>query len=300
VAWRLLPELAHPRLDRAAVRPMLRYGSSAALIMLVGIALMNAEKFLIAGLSSAGALAYYAVAFTLARLLVVVPGAFGQVLLPAFAQLQVATDRQPLQLLYVRSLRLLLLINLPLAAVLAFSARPVVAVWAGSEYGARSAVPLAVLALGCLIDGLSFVPRVMLEAVGRPDLIARYLMLTLVPYLVAAAALIHWWGITGAAVAWTGRAAVEWALMFAAAHRAGGISVDHLVHAPLAFVVALMALLVPAALSPWSSGSLAVTVGVASLSVACYAVVTWTQELTPDERGWITAFGGRFLQATAS
>ena len=300
VGWRLLPELSHPRIDRSAIKPMLRYGMSMALIMVVGIALMNAEKFLVAALGSAGALAFYSVAFTLARLLAVMPGAFGQVLLPAFAQLQVAADRRPLQLLYARSVRALLLVNLPLAAFLAFSARPFVTLWAGPQYGAASTTALSILAVGCLIDGLSYVPRVMLEAVGRPDLIARFLMLTIGPYLVTAVALIHWWGIAGAAAAWAARAVVECALMFGAAHRAAGFSRQATPGQRMPYAAALLTLLVPAAAAPWIGSSLAATLAVVIVSTAGYAAITWLRVLTQEERGWALRYSGRLLRTATS
>lgn len=296
VAWRLVPELARPRLVGNLLRPLLRYGTSTTVMISAAMVLTHAEKFLITGLLSAEALAYYAVAFALARLLMVVPAAIGQVLLPAFAQLQIGTDRAPLHALYARSLRGLLLVNLPLAALLAFSAGPLLAVWAGSDYATMSRVPLAILAAGCLIDGLSFAPRMLLQATGRPELIAKYLIITVGPYLATAVIFIRWWGIVGAAVAWTVRTTVECVLMAMAARRTAGASFRVDAVAFPVVLAALLALLLPAAVNTWSGGSLALTTIVGLLSIGTYAALTWVRILTHEERIWALDYCHRILR----
>jgi len=252
--------------------------------------LMHAEKFLVAGFISPAGLAYYAVAFTLARLLVLLPGALGQVLLPAFSQLQVSADRGPLQVMYTRSVRGLVLVNMPLAALLAFSAGPLLSVWAGPDYGAASLVPLIILTAGCFVDGLSFVPRMLLQALGRPDLMAKYLMMTVVPYLVGAVILVRGWGIVGAAVAWTLRTTVECLLMTIAARRTAGVSLDVRAILPPAYVPALFVLVIPAVSGAWFGHSLGVTTFAALGSLVAYSLVTWMRVLTRQERTWAVGY----------
>jgi len=183
-------------------------------------------------------------------------------------------------------------------STLAFSAGPLLTIWAGADYGTASVVPLGVLAAGCFIDGLSFVPRMLLQAAGRPDLIARYLMITSVPYLVGAVALVQIWGIVGAAVAWTARTSVECMLMLLAARRTAGVSLDVATFLPPVFVGSLLALAVPAALVPWTRDSIASSAVVACASVLAYTALTWARVLTAEERNWAVAYCGALLRRT--
>lgn len=296
VACRFVPELTRPQFVRNLLRPILHYGTSTTAMLAVAMVLTHAEKFLIAGLLSTEALAYYAVAFALARLLMLVPASIGQVLLPAFAQLQAGSDRRPLQALYTRSVRGLLLVNLPLAAMLAFSSGPLLTVWAGPDYATMSRVPLAILAVGCLVDGLSFAPRMLLQATGHPALIAKILIVTVGPYVATAVVFIRWWGIAGAAAAWTMRTTVECVLLAVAARRTAGASFRIDAGAFPAFVAALLALLLPTAVNTWSGGSLALTTMVGLLSIGTYAALTWMRILTREERVWAMDYCHRMLR----
>lgn len=288
VACRFLPRLRTPALARGLIAPMMGYGASTGAMVLVALVLMHAEKFFVAGYGSASALGFYAVAFTLARLLVVLPGALAQVLLPAFSRLQMDENRAPMEALWTRSLRALVLVNLPLAALLAFSSAPLLQLWAGPEYAAMSRVPLVVLTIGCFIDGLSFVPRMLLQATGRPDLMAKYLACTVLPYLAAAAWLIERWGIVGAAVAWTARTAVECTLMMFGARRTARVAYGALV--PPNFGVAMLSLLIPALAAPWTRHSPVATVAIGAASVIVYAWIVWARVLSGEERAWVAAF----------
>lgn len=283
-----LPAIARPRFERSVVKPLLRYGGATTVIVLAGLITFNGEKLIVARLMSATALAYYAVAFTLARVLALVPGAMGQAVFPAFSRLQADADRERLQALYDRTLRLLVSLGVPMAVVLCLIARPFLTAWAGPAFGRESVMPLYILTIGTLIDGLSYLPRAVLNARNRPDLAARLHLIDVVPYLALALVLTQAYGPSGAAAAWTLRATSDCAVMLFLVHRRAGIAavLPSVVRflpavAMLALSFGLVLLLQPAAV---------VTIALTAGALAIYGGLVWTRVLTDEERSWADAW----------
>jgi O-antigen/teichoic acid export membrane protein len=286
VSWRLLPCLPKPRLRLHLVRPLLRFGGATAVMTLAGLILMDGEKLMVVRFASVRELAHYSVAFTLARLLALLPAALGQPLLPAFARLHAALQRESLETLYTRALHGLLLWMVPAALLLCVGTRAVISLWAGSDYERESLLPFYILTMGCIFDGMSYIPRILLSAVGRPDLIARYHLVNLIPYVLVGAGLISRFGAAGAATAWSLRAATESILIFLTAWRTIGFSAFTLPASRRSYGITLAALVLPVLLvgSVWPSTAAMTSVSIASL--ALYSTLIWVLVLTRAERTW--------------
>jgi O-antigen/teichoic acid export membrane protein len=90
---------------------------------------------------------------------------------------------------------------------------------------ARSAMGvLGILAIGALMNGMSYLPYNMLQAIGRPDLTGKFHLLELPFYVMVCLILIPRWGIAGAALASTIRFTLDFGLLFWAATKYGGCS----------------------------------------------------------------------------
>jgi O-antigen/teichoic acid export membrane protein len=188
---------------------MLRFGLYSAAVTLLGLAQMHLEKLLLAQAMTASAVGWYGVSFTLSRLPAIIPGASGQALLPAMSRLQALSDPRPLARLYYRSLWTLGRVLAPLALLTALAGPPFLTFWAGPEYGRHSTPALQILLAGCVVDGISYAPRILLAAMGVPDRILRIQAPVLPLYFGTAWYLVGRWGIAGAAAAWTLRASAE-------------------------------------------------------------------------------------------
>jgi O-antigen/teichoic acid export membrane protein len=224
VSLRLFTGLLRPHTSMSLVRPLLKFGIASAAMNLLWIALMNADKLLVVRLVSVRELAYYSVAFTLARLLSLLPAALNQSLFPALSRLYATREPRELQALYTQSLRGLVIWTLPTALGICLVAKPFLAIWAGLDYERESVLPLYVLLAGSVFDALSYVPRILLTAAGKPHLILYFQALNLLPYFVIFIALITRFGIVGGAVAWSLRAMIESALIFWAVKTRFGLS----------------------------------------------------------------------------
>jgi O-antigen/teichoic acid export membrane protein len=157
--------------------------------------------------------------------LLIVPAALAGVLFPAVsARAASAAGRATVDELLVRSVRYLLFGLAPVVALLIALAAPLLGAWLGPAYAVRSAPAFAILAGGVLLNGLAFVPSAYLFGHGRPDVPAKFHLLELPLYLLAAWLLIGRLGVTGAALAWTLRVAVDAALLYGATWRIAGVS----------------------------------------------------------------------------
>lgn len=215
----LLPFWRKPTFNVVLLKPLLNYGLAILLTALISTVLMSSEKIFLVRFASAKALAYYSVAFTIAKLLNVLPGALSQSLFPAFSRLQVNTEKRYLKKMYSQCCRGVLLCLFLAATIICFFAQPFLATWAGAEYGRESIIPLYILVMGCFFEGMSYVPSFLLQAVGKPYMITYIQAVEIVPYLLMTALLTSSFGASGAALAWSLRAIVESLVIFGLAAR---------------------------------------------------------------------------------
>jgi O-antigen/teichoic acid export membrane protein len=285
-ARRLLATFRVPRVQRNLLGPLVRFGAPLVVSTFALAALQHSEKVLLVRFGSVRELAYYSVAFSLAGLVIMMAGQIVQSLFPAFTHLNTEEDRSQLTRLYRRALRGALILFAPIAVVLCVIAEPFFRIWAGEEFGARSAGPFYVLAAGLVIYALAGIPKQVLKAFGRTDLIARFHVAELFPFLVCAAILTHRLGAVGAALAWSIRVVGDAALLFLGAKHVAGLKFAPAAGAALRATAPAVLLALPVVMLALPAPQ-ALRLPVAAMSVAAYALVTWRLVLSEDERGWL-------------
>jgi O-antigen/teichoic acid export membrane protein len=283
VAQRLLPRLTRPAFDPALSRPLLRFGAAMVVSGLAGTVIVHGDRFLLVRLTSISSLAHYSVAFSLANVVTMLSNALCQPLLPAFSRLRAETDPRELQRIYGFAMRGIVLCLLPAAVLLYGLGEQLLTLWVGAEFARESTMPLRILAAGAMFHGVRHICLTLLGAVGKTDLLARYHLLELVPYAAGAALLIHRFGASGAALAWTLRALAEAVLFFHAIQREVDLRVSPFRNARM-WAVCVAALAAPVLLTAQVDTPPAVVAALTCLSVLIYAAVTWFSVLTLEER----------------
>lgn len=283
-AMHLLPELRRPRADLALARTLARYGGWMVGVMFVTTIVMQSEKVLITRFSSPTALAYYAVAYSLAGVLTMVPRAIKGALFPVLSRMQAGATRAPMAALYGRLVRSALIGMAPVAVVMCVLAAPFFRVWAGPAYGEHSPLPFYVLAVGFLASGLTSIPVVLLKGIARVDLIARFNLILVVPFLALAAFLTWEYGPVGGAIAFSVRALADAAMHFVAVRRlvdariwAGRAQLVAFLGTTLLLAPPLVTLAIPAI-------TLSVRLAVAAVALVAHAAATWRFVLTDEDR----------------
>jgi O-antigen/teichoic acid export membrane protein len=202
----LLPplRLGGPR----TVLPLLAFGGWMTASSLLNQALLYADRFLIGAMLTLAAVAHYATPLDLVLRMWIVPVAVAQALLPAMASGFRLLPEATAGLLRRGGLLVLALV-LPACLVLTASGEFLLRLWLGAAFAAEGGFVLRVLAAGMFFSCLAFVPNALLEAVGRPDAVTRFLLVQLLVFVPLSALLLWGFGIGGAAVAWALRAAAD-------------------------------------------------------------------------------------------
>ena len=262
---------------RASVGPLLRFGSWMTVTNIVGPLMVTLDRFVIGSLLSVAAVAYYATPSEVISKIWIIPGSLLGVMFPAFS-MSFVQDRDRAALLYGRSVKYLGLILFPLILIVVGLAQDGLKLWLGAEFAHQSARVLQWLAVGMFINCLAAAPFAAVQGVGRPDITAKLHLLELPVYLIALFWLTKAKGIEGAALAWTGRVAVDGVVLFALANRL----------LPLRYSRLQSAFLVTAALGTFAMASVLESLPLKLLfilsTLSVFTLVTWFFLLSPEER----------------
>jgi O-antigen/teichoic acid export membrane protein len=102
----------------------------------------------------------------------------------------------------------------PIVIVCIVLAGPILGMWLGRGFEDRGTLIFQILAAGVFSNSLSIVPDRLIKGVGHPKIIAQLHVSELPFYAGLLYVSIRYWGITGAAVAWTSRAIIEAIIVF--------------------------------------------------------------------------------------
>ena len=293
VAIRLQPLMRRPRLDRSVARKLMRYGGALTVAGFADIPLTTAERFLLGHYRSTTAVAYYAVASRLALLVAMIPAAVSQPLLPAVVALRGRGDDDGARALYGRALQGSFMLLTPALLMMAFIARPFLALWAGSAYGVHSTVPCFVILAGVWFSSLSWLPLTYLMATDEAGRIARVRLYEIVPYLIAAAVLTSTLGALGAAIVWSARMIVDSLVFFWLGRSRANLPIAPLSARALRSSLLPVSLAVVLAALALVTSSLAERALCAGLLLAVYSLALWYLVLTAREQQGLHALGAR-------
>lgn len=206
-------------INRRQARSLLSFGGWVTVSNIIGPFLVYLDRFYIGALLSLTAVAYYTAPYDAVARLWVLPMAISTTLFPAFSSLDAmgAGDRR--NDIFRRSVKYLFATLGPVVLIIVLFARSLLRLWLGTAFAVHSTLPLQILALGILINSMSWVPYNLLHGIGRPDLTAKFHALELMVYAGMAWVLIARFGLVGAAIAWGIRATADAVLLFAQVRR---------------------------------------------------------------------------------
>ena len=164
------------------------------------------------------AVAFYATPLDLVMRMWILPVAVAQTLLPAIAS-SFRTAPERTALLLRRGALIVAGLVLPACLVLVVFAHGLLWLWLGTAFADGGGMVLRILGVGIFFSCLAFVPGVLLDAIGRPEVTATFSLIQAAVFLPLGAALLLLIGIEGAAIAWAARAATDCAGRFLLAAR---------------------------------------------------------------------------------
>jgi O-antigen/teichoic acid export membrane protein len=205
--------------DLAQLKPLLAFGGWVTVSSIVGPLMVYLDRFVIGAFLSLDAVAFYAAPYDVITRLGFIGQAVGTVLLPKLAAAGPGRPVDAARLIGLGTGSVIgLLFPIVFAAVLL--AAPALELWLGTRFAHESSRVLQILAVGVLLNGVAQVPFAALHAAGHSRWTATLHLIEMPLYFAMLSVALSNWGIEGAALAWTLRAAVDAAALFALSARA--------------------------------------------------------------------------------
>ena len=213
VCRRSIDAMRRPHLRRGLIAPMFKLGGWMSVSNIIGPVMVYFDRFLLGIWVSVAAVSYYVTPYEFVSKLLYVTSAFVRVLFPAFS-MSLQSDSQYSSTLYSRSIRILLVLFFPLTLFILFFARQGMTLWLDAEFAEKGAGVLQWLAVGIFANAPGQVAFAVIQAAGRPDITAKIHIIEMPIYLLALYFFVQWFGIVGAAMAWTGRLLLDSLILF--------------------------------------------------------------------------------------
>ena len=198
-----------PTFARQQARALLGFGGWVTVTAFISPIMSTLDRFVIGAIAGAEAVTSYTVPFQLAQRSTILSGALSSALFPRFT----AISRQEELRLAHEGLRALLVVMTPMVAGGLVLIQPFLSWWIEPAFATRSAHVGQILLLGFWANSLAYIPFAQLQARGRPDLVAKCHLLELLPYLGLLFVGLTLLGTAGAAVAFSARVIVDFALL---------------------------------------------------------------------------------------
>jgi len=277
----------------ASIKPLFHFGAWMTVTNVIGPLMVYLDRFVIGGVISVAAVAYYATPYEMVTKLWIIPSAIVGVLFPAFAA-SYRQDNGRTEQLFVRGTKYVALILFPVILVIVAFAHEGLQWWLGDEFSLHSTPVMQWLAIGVFINSLAIVFITLVQGVGRPDLSAKLHFLELPIYLPVLWWAIHNYGIQGAAITWVGRVALDCILLYWLSIRFLGGNTVLFKRMTAGMLVALGGLLVPLLADAFITRAVTVF-----LIMMVFVFVAWFVVLAMDERKYIKGQMGRLIKRGA-
>ena len=213
VLFKIVPLGIGGRFSRPLLGPLFSYGGWVTVSNLINPVLGSLDRMLIGSVVSAEAVAFYTVPYNLVSRFSILPGSLVASLFPKLSRGEL-TERSRLASEAVTTLSAVMT---PLTVIFIAALPMFMKVWVGQNF-ADHAVPVGVaLLIGVWVNSLAYIPAAHLAAINRPDLPAKFHAYEIVPFLGVLWFGLHYFGLLGAAWAWTIRVTVDALLLFVVA-----------------------------------------------------------------------------------
>jgi O-antigen/teichoic acid export membrane protein len=198
---------------------IVRFGSWITLGAIVGPVLMYFDQWMISLYLGVAMLPLYAIPLSFLARLQLFPSSMTQILFPAFSALQAGGRWETLEAYFVRAHRYLAIPLIPVTFLIYVWTPEVLRVWIDDSFADQASTPARILLIGFLIGLFAPLSGALLDALGRPDLVAKIYLVEL-PLNIAAVVVLVWkFGLSGAAVSFAIRSVLETAVLWVVVYK---------------------------------------------------------------------------------
>lgn len=265
--------------EKKLVVPIFKLSGWMTVSNLIVPLIVYSDRFLIGGLVSAKAVAYYATPYEAVTKLLLIPGALIGVLFPAFSASYVSNPEYTKKL-SLRAVKYIFILLFPLILLIITFANEGMGLWLGKKFAENSSVILQFLAAGVLFNAIAYIPFTYLQGIGRPDITAKVNLIELPFYLGAMWLAIKHSGINGAAIVWCIRMIADALILFYFAGKIMSVNFRFKFKIKYLYFFALIAALIPLLYI----GEIYLKFIFILVLVIIFIIISWKYLLIDDER----------------
>jgi len=205
---------------KSTVYRLLKFGTWITVSQIVSPVTRYLDRVLLVSYHSLELFAFYSVPYEAISRLQVLPASMSTTLFPAFAERESIDEfgRGAIRRLYNRALNFLILAVLPITIILFTFSNDILYVWLGGDFPKMSNSVFKLLTIAWLLQSVCYIPLTVLQAIGKPDIAAKFYLLEIPLYFIVCLILIPKWGIEGAALSTLLRFIIIVAVFLVAAH----------------------------------------------------------------------------------
>ncbi len=194
------------------VKGLLSFGAWMTVSNVISPLMVNADRFVIAAVLGASAVAYYTVPFEALTRLLVLPAALTTALFPRLA-VTMLVDRAGAKKLYDRCIRLVAISLVPICLIIAVGSYWGLSLWLGHDFASKSWLIVVVMSVGLLFNGIAYVPYATIQTAGNARTTAIFHIIEFLVYMPLLILLLHYLGVLGAAIVWVVRVGLDLGLL---------------------------------------------------------------------------------------
>jgi O-antigen/teichoic acid export membrane protein len=199
----------------SAMRPLFVFGGWMSLSNVLSPVLVYIDRFMLAALAGVAAVGYYTAPFDAVMRLLIIPASLMGAVYPSVSAKLAVKDYAGIDAVYTQAIRKTLILLMVPGLVIGVFGPWLLERWLGPAFASEALVAVRILAVGVFFHAMARIPSGFINALGRPDLVAKLNLVEVIFHIPIAWALISRFGLTGAALAWTLRVTLDAVLLYA-------------------------------------------------------------------------------------
>lgn len=294
----VFPDLKNFSASFALLPHLLAFGGWLTVTNMVSPIFVYLDRFLIGSLMTMSAVAYYTAPYELVMRLLIIPTSIASVLFPASSSLASRGARDELNVIVARSTKYLVTAMVPPTVVFLMFANEILRIWLGHDFAIESAGVFRLLSLAVLLNAIGYIPFALIHGVGRPDVVAKYLLIELPLYVGVAFVLISRFGINGAALTWCLRMVWTIPIFSVICTKMAGVHLRAFSEngTVRSLAVALGVIGASASFALWGHGGIALVGLLAGVLLISYTILVWYVTFDALDRALATKLISRALE----
>lgn len=208
VLWFCKEYIVKLKFHKETFKRLINFGGWIAVSNIISPIMSYFDRFILANKVGSNVVGFYTGPSEAISRIGIFPSAIARTIFPMLSDKE-ADKKQIKKISYL----LVFLSIVPFGIIAAYFAENILNIWLGSQFALKSTLIFQVLILGLIFNSIAQVPFTSIQAQGGSRITAMLHLFEVVPYVLLLLYLIQYYGLFGAAWAWTIRMFVDMGLL---------------------------------------------------------------------------------------